>query len=147
MTTTTHRPYRPAPPVPGFIRRRRRWFTVLAAMAFATAAWAVAVQLFGVDLVVQSFSGTTRVSSLAVILASLGAGLSGWVLLGLLEKRTPRASLVWRVIAIAIFVVSLLGPLTAVTPAATAVLLGMHVIVAGMLIWGLPRSATYPVRR
>lgn len=45
----------------------------------------------------------------------------------------------WRVIASVVFVVSLAGPLAAVTPAATAVLMSLHAIVAGILIWGLPR--------
>ena len=40
------------------------------------------------------------------------------------------------------FLVSLGGPFAAVTPEATVVLLVLHVIVAAILIAGLPRAAT-----
>lgn len=120
---------------------RRRWLTVLASMATATAAWGIAESLLGIDLAVRdAASSVQQVSALPVTLVSLVVGLAGWALLVLLERWTPKASLVWRVIAAIVFLVSLLGPLTAVTPAATAVLVGMHGMVAAILTWGLTGS-------
>jgi hypothetical protein len=125
--------------------RRRRWLTVLTAMAAATASWAVAVPLLGVDLVVRQGQELLRVSALAVTLTSLAAGLSGWLLLALLEKWTSQASIEWRVIASLVLLVSLLGPLAATEVTATAVLTGLHCLVGSILIFGLPRAgAAHP---
>lgn len=122
---------------------RRRWAAVLTAMATATAVWGIANSLLGLDLAVQRDAQTVQqVSSLAVTLTSLGVGFAGWGMLALLERWTRNARLLWTVLAVAVFVVSLLGPLAAVTPAATAVLMGMHGIVAVILVWGLRRSTT-----
>lgn len=110
-------------------------------MAAATAVWGIAEQLLDIDLVVRRNEHTEQqVASLAVTLTSLGAGFAGWGLLALLERWTGNARTVWTVIAAVVFVVSLLGPLAAVTPAATAVLMGMHGIVAATLLFGLRRS-------
>jgi hypothetical protein len=120
--------------------RTRRWLILLVAAAVAVVTWAVAVPLLDVDLAVRPGGGAVgQISLLAVVVTSLLAGLAGWLLLALLEKWTTRAGLVWRAIAAVVLVVSLLGPLSAVNPAATAVLLGLHVLVGGILIWGLPR--------
>ncbi|MGH8965935.1 MAG: DUF6069 family protein, partial [Actinomycetes bacterium] len=101
--------------------------------------------LLDIDLAVRSGGDTVRqVSSLAVTLTSLGVGFAGWALLALLERWTPRARPVWTVIAGAVFTVSLLGPLGAVTPEAAAVLMGMHCVVAAILIYGLRRTAHAP---
>lgn len=118
---------------------RRRWLVVLAAMAAAVAAWTIAHPLLNIDLLVEDGSGSTRqVSHLAVTLSSLFAGLVGWAVLGTLERLTARAHLVWRVLASLVFVVSLAGPFSAVSNDATVVLLGLHCLVAGILIVGLP---------
>jgi hypothetical protein len=125
-------------------RVRRRWLTVLAAMAAATASWSVAVPLLGVDLVVRQGSGSLQVSALAVVLASLAAGLGGWLLLALLERWTRQGRIAWRVIAALVLLVSLLGPLSAVDATATAVLIGLHCLVGAILILGLPAAAVAP---
>lgn len=81
-----------------------------------------------------------QLSNLAVTLTALVVGLAGWVLLTLLERWTDRARSVWTVTAAVVFAVSLLGPLGAVTARATAVLIGLHVLVAAILIEGLLRT-------
>jgi hypothetical protein len=58
--------------------------TVLAAMAAATAGWAVVKPLLGVDLTVATFTGTVTVDALAVTLGSLAGGYAAWVVLVLL---------------------------------------------------------------
>src|SRR5680860_1867064 len=129
---------------------RRRWATVLTAMATATAGWGIAESLLGIDLAVRSGAATVhQISSLAVTLTSLGAGFAGWGVLALLERWTSRPRLVWTVVAVVVFVVSLLGPLGAVTTAATVVLMVLHGVVAGVLIVGLRRTTAgaNPLRR
>lgn len=120
--------------------RRRRWLTVLAAMVAATATWVVAVPLLGIDLVVSPAGGAEQtVGPMAVMLTGVLAGLAAWLLLALLEKWTTRAGLVWRVVAALVLMVSLVGPLSAGSGPATAVLLVLHLLVGGILIGGLPR--------
>jgi lysylphosphatidylglycerol synthetase-like protein (DUF2156 family) len=74
---------------------------------------------------------------------SLTASLLGWALLALLERvRAPDARRIWTFTAVVIFVLSLFGPLTgAATPLVGAALIVLHVVVAGVLITGLRRSA------
>ena len=123
-------------------RHRRRWLTVLAAMAAATATWGVAESLLDIDLAVRRAEQTVQeIDSLAVTLTSLAVGLAAWALLEVLERRTSNARLIWRLIASGVLVISMVGPLAAVTPAATTVLLIMHALVGGILIWHLPGHA------
>lgn len=117
----------------------RRWVTVLAAMAAAVLAWTVADPLLGIDLLVDGGAGPAReVGQLAVCLTALAAGLAGWALLSVLERTTSRAHTVWRVLASATLVVSLAGPLAAVTAEATVTLVVLHVVVGAILVLGLP---------
>lgn len=124
---------------------RRRWLIVLTTMAAATAAWAVAVPLLGVDLAVRSGPDTVRpIDGLPVTLVSLAAGLAGWLLLVVLEKMLAptKARRVWRIIAAGVLVVSLLGPLAAANATSAAVLLGLHLLVGGVLLVALPGPVT-----
>jgi hypothetical protein len=84
----------------------------------------------------------TQVGPAAVITTSLAAGMCGWLLLAILERYSTRPRRTWLVIAIAVLVVSLLGPLTsAVTAATTGALIAMHAVVVVVLIAGLSRRA------
>jgi hypothetical protein len=118
---------------------RNRWLTVLAAMAVATALGGVYDPVLGVDLVVGADGGERRVENLAITLTSLVVGLLGWGLLELLEKRSARPRRTWTLIATAVLLVSLLGPLGAATAGAALALLSLHLVVGGILIWGLRR--------
>jgi hypothetical protein len=103
---------------------------------------AVAARVLGADLAVRrDGDAVTHVETSAILLTTLYAGLAGWGLVVLLERWTARPRRVWTVIAVVVLGVSLLGPLGAVTAEATAVLIGLHVLVAGNLIWGLRRTA------
>ncbi len=67
-------------------------------------------------------------------------GLAGWALLTVLERLTKRARTAWTAIALVLLLVSLAGPLSATTPAATVGLAALHLVVAAVLIIGLRRS-------
>jgi hypothetical protein len=125
--------------------QRRRWLSVLTAMATATAVTAIADPIGGIDLVVKTGSGTFTVEPILVMTTTLLIGMLGWALLELLERWTRHAVPIWRIVAAAVFVVSLGGPFTALTGGATVVLLGLHVLVAAILVPGL--SAPTPSRR
>jgi hypothetical protein len=127
-------------PAPLTRRWNRRWLTVIAAMATATALWGIAESLLGIDLVVRRGGDQLHIDSLAVTLTSLVVGLIGWGSLTLLERLTPRGRTIWRSIAAVVLLVSFTGPLSAVTAAAGVVLLLMHLTVGAILLAGLPRQ-------
>jgi len=77
-----------------------------------------------------------------VVLTALLAGLAGWGALALLERwpaRVRRPVTVWRVLAVAMLLLSF-GPLMSagMEPTTRAVLAAMHIAVAVVLIPGLP---------
>ncbi|MGN6300141.1 MAG: DUF6069 family protein [Angustibacter sp.] len=120
------------------LRNRRRWFTVLAVMATATAMWGVLHSALHVDLAVRQGDRVQHVGSLTVTLTSLAVGLAGWLTLTLLERRTEHARLVWRLLAAGVLLVSLTGPAAAVTLSAGLGLLALHLVVGLGLLLGLP---------
>lgn len=114
----------------------RKVLVVVGGTAAAVAGWAVADPLLGVDLVV----GGRRVGPGAVITVSLLAGLLGWAVFALLSRMVRRVRPLWTVLAGAVLLLSLLGPLGADSGAATLALLGMHLAVGLPLILGLPSA-------
>ena len=136
-------------------RRAQRLLAVLGAVMAALAIWVIAVPVAGADLTVRQSGTTQPVGLAAVIGASLLAGLAGWALLALLERRAPRradrapaadqgnwARRRWTAIALGALVLSLAGPLPGgVGTATTVTLAGMHLAVGAVLILGLRRTA------
>jgi hypothetical protein len=123
--------------------RTRRGLVVAGATAAALAVWMVADPVAGLDLAAES-GGTVRpVGPGAVATVSLLAALAGWALLAVMERlsarrRTARPRRTWAIVAVAVLVVSLAGPLgSGADAASTAVLAGMHVAVAAVLVPGL----------
>jgi hypothetical protein len=123
--------------------RLRRALTVLTAVLTAAVGWAIAGPLADVELAVRSGAAgkIQHIGLPAVIFVSLVAGLAGWALLAGLERLTRRARAAWTVCAVAALIVSLAGPLAALTATASIVLVCLHLLVAGVLITGLRRSA------
>ena len=116
-------------------RRRTRALAVVAAAAATFVVWTVAVPIAGVDLVVDSGSGSTTVTPVAVVLVTVLAGLAAWGLLALLERFTRRGTTIWSWTAAAVLLVSLLGPIgSADGGGATAALLAMHLVTGAVLI-------------
>ncbi|MEV4019802.1 DUF6069 family protein [Nonomuraea angiospora] len=119
---------------------RRLLLTLIGAPAAALAVWALAVPLAGAALTVRTGGGTQTVGPVSVIVASLVAGLAGWALLAVLERRTARPGRVWTITALVVLVLSLAGPLgSAVGLAATLVLTLLHLVVGAVLVAGLAR--------
>lgn len=121
--------------------RRTRVVAVFGTVAANLVVWAVAVPALGVDLSVRSGSGTIQVGPALVAIVTMLAGLLGWTLLGLLQGRTRRPAVTWSLIAGAVLLVSLAGPLGAVTGGAVATLLAMHLVAGAGLIPALASTA------
>jgi 4-amino-4-deoxy-L-arabinose transferase-like glycosyltransferase len=118
--------------------RPGRIVTVLVAPAAAMLIWLVQ----GPHLTVRTGNTATSVGPAAVIATSLAAGLAGWLLLAILERYSARPRRAWTVIASAVLVLSLLGPiLYSVTAPTAGALIAMHAVVGVILITGLSRRA------
>jgi hypothetical protein len=123
-------------------RWRDDWPVAVTAAVAAAAVWVVATQLASVDLAVRSGSGTQHINVVSVIVTSVVVALvAGW-LLRLLERRTPRGRTIWTVVAVAIWVLSLAGPLGARSLAAGLWLALLHLVVGSVVIVGLRRLHT-----
>jgi hypothetical protein len=138
VTTTTAATARPN------IKQARARALAAAGGALAAAlAWIVEVPLLGIHL---SFRfGPSPIMTIAVgqvIGVTVVAALLGWLLLAVLERRSPQARLVWTAIALAALAVSLVLPLAAATTtSATIALIVMHLAVAAVVIPAMARTA------
>ncbi|MEV4251627.1 DUF6069 family protein [Spirillospora sp. NPDC049652] len=117
--------------------------TIATATASALAVWAVAVPLAGVELTVRAGDATRTVGPLMIVVASVLAGLSGWILLAVLRRRTPRAHRVWPFVAPGVLAASLTGPFSNAVGASSALVLALlHLTVGIVITVGLrPRHA------
>lgn len=133
---------------PSGVRNRwaKRLAVVVGAVAAAVGVWLIAVLLLRVDLLVSP--GGMPVQQIgvgAVVVVSLLGGLTGWAVLAALERLSRRGRTIWTIIAVALLVASLAGPITsAVNTAATVILVLMHLIVGVVLIIGLRIAGARP---
>lgn len=139
-------------------RARTRALCVVGGALAAAIAWAVEVPLLGIHLTIRfgngrfgprhfgpgSFgAGQVQTISVGQIVGiSLAAALLGWLFLTMLERRTPRARLIWTSSALVALAVSLTLPLVAATTtAAAAGLIMMHLTVGAAVIPAMARTA------
>lgn len=150
-STSTNVPRHPDPAaaaagrhVPRAVTRRRvpRWSVPLGAAVVAAVVLLVGTAL-GVDPEVRSATGTQTVGVIAAVVAALVVGYAAWgvrALLGrLLSRRADGGERAWLVTCGVVLLVSLLGPLGAVTPAAVVLLAVEHLAVGATLALGLRR--------
>jgi hypothetical protein len=135
MTITTIRTARISP--------SRNAITVAGATAGALVLWAVEARLLGVDLAVRTGDVIQPVTGVSVAATALVAGLVGTLTAWLLTRVAPhRCRTVWTVLASAVLLVSLLGPLGATSAAAAVSLLALHLLVGLTLLVGVRGSLT-----
>jgi hypothetical protein len=94
----------------------------------------------GVALVVRTGAGTQAVGGVAVAFSAAVAGLLGMLALRVLERFTHRALGLWTVLVLLVALASLVGPLGAVTTAATLALVSLHAVVTAVVIAAGHRS-------
>jgi uncharacterized membrane protein len=111
--------------------------TVLGATLATLAIWAISTYAGQVDMTVNG----SKVGPLDVALATLVAGLAGWGLLAFLERRTKSAWTIWRNIAIAVLVLSMLGPIGAEEASGRTALSVMHAFAGAIIIRNFSRTA------
>jgi predicted permease len=137
MITTT------ASAVPHIRQGRARALCAAGGALAAALAWAVEVPLLGVHLNVRFGAGHIQTIAIGqVIGVTVAASLFGWLLLALLERRTPHARRLWTTIAVAALAASLALPLAfATTRSAVAGLIVLHVAVGAVVIPSMARTA------
>ena len=136
-TTTT------ASAVPHIKQGRTRALCAAGGALAAALAWAVEVPLLGIHLTVRFGAGHIQTIAVGQVLGvTVAASLLGWLLLALLERRTPRARLLWTISALAALAASLALPLiAATTTSAAAGLIAMHLTVGAAVIPALAHTA------
>jgi Family of unknown function (DUF6069) len=137
MLTTT------APAVPDIKQGRARALCTAGGALAAALAWIVEVPVLGLHLNVRFGAGHTQTIAIGqVIGVTVAASLLGWLLLTLLERRTPGARLRWTTIALAALAASLALPLAAATTtSAVAGLVVMHLTVGAVVIPAMAHTA------
>jgi hypothetical protein len=117
------------------MRRRTRALAIAAAAGATFTVWTIADPVAGAHLAVDTGSGPTTVTPIAVVLSTVVAGLAAWAVLALAERLVRRAAEVWSWIAGAVLLISLLGPIgSAVGTGATVALVAMHMAAGAVLI-------------
>jgi hypothetical protein len=138
MLTTT------APAVPDIKQGRTRALYIAGGALAAALAWIVEVPLLGIHLNFRFGTGHIQTIAIGQIIGvTMAASLLGWLLLALLERRTPSLSrLLWTTIALATLAASLALPLAvATTTSAVAGLIVMHVTVGAVVIPAMAHTA------
>ena len=138
MLTTTA-----ASAVPDTRHGRTRALCTAGGALAAGLTWLVEARLLGIHLNFRF--GTGHIQAIAAgqaIAVAAAAALLGWLLLTLLERRTPHARLLWTAIALAAVAASLALPLAAATTASAAAgLVVMHLAVGAAVIPAMARTA------
>lgn len=118
-------------------RRRNRALAVVGAVVAAVLVWVVGEPLLGYDMIIKAEGQEPQdLGASAIVMFSLFFSVLGWALLALLERVTPRARLIWTVVALVVLAVSFFFPLfTIEASGGTKVVLALaHVAVAAVLI-------------
>jgi hypothetical protein len=143
MPATTATATTAARAVPDIARGRARALCAAGGALAAALAWTVEVPLLSIHLNYRF--GTAHTQTIAagqVIAVTAAAALLGWLLLALLERRSPHARRLWTTIAVAAVAASLALPLAAATTtSAAAGLIVMHLTVGAAVIPAMARTA------
>nr|WP_286186158.1 DUF6069 family protein [Sphaerisporangium cinnabarinum] len=125
-------------PEVGAARRVPRWLVPPVAAVLAAVVLLTGTAL-GVDPVVRTSSGTQTVGVVAAVVVTLVVGYVGWGVRALLGRLRSGGRRAWLVTCGVVLLVSLLGPLGAVTPGAVALLAVEHLTVGATLALALRR--------
>lgn len=106
----------------------------------AIIAWAFVGPIAGVTLAVHDGAGAREVGVVSVIVSTVLIAAAGGVLLRWWQRRSSNGTRNWSILALAVAVISLLGPTGADTLPAGMALVSLHAVVATVVIIGLTRS-------
>lgn len=117
---------------------------ILLAVAAALFVWLIAVPILDTSLVVKFGAAPSQTVTPALIAVVVTvSGLVAWALLSMLNRLAKGGQTVWRIVAAVVLAFSLSGPVFGGTmPATKVTLILMHLIVAAVLVAGLPAAGT-----
>lgn len=121
------------------------------AIAIATAATGLAWilgRLAHVDYIADTPTGTRQITLALTIVATVAAGMAGWVVIALLERYSSSARAVWIALTLVVLVLSIVPIFwTAATLSTQLMLTALHCVAAAVLIPALPQRRTTATRR
>jgi hypothetical protein len=131
------------PAAPDIKQGRARALCAAGGALSAALTWIVEVPLLGIHLNFRFGAGHVQTIAVGeVIGVAVTASLLGWLLLALLERRTPHARLLWTATALAVLAASLALPLVAATATSAVVgLIVLHMAVGAAVIPAMARTA------
>ncbi|HEY1441700.1 MAG TPA: DUF6069 family protein [Mycobacterium sp.] len=132
--------------------RNARWragrIVVIAIAATATGlAWLLG-RLAHVDYIVDTPIGTRKITLALTVVATVAAGIAGWVVIALLERYTSSPRGVWIALTLVVLVVSIVPVFWTAANLDTQIMLtALHCVAAAVLIPALPQRHTTATRR
>jgi hypothetical protein len=132
--------------------RNARWpagrVVAIGSAAAATGlAWLLG-RLADVDYIVDTPTGTRQITLALTIVATVAAGLAGWIVIALLERYTSSPRGVWIALTMVVLVLSIVPVFFTTANLGTQLMLtALHCVAAAVLIPALPRRYTTATRR
>jgi uncharacterized membrane-anchored protein len=119
----------------GISRRNGDHVLALVATGLAGLSW-VMWHASGTDLAVHAGAGTQHVGLVSALVTAAVVSLAGLGLLRFLEARVDHALRAWTMVACLVWLLSLLGPVGAVSVSAGLGLLSLHLVVGSVVVVG-----------
>jgi hypothetical protein len=132
--------------------RNARWragrVVAIAIAATATGlAWLLG-RLAHVDYIVDTPIGTRKITLALTIVATVAAGIAGWVVIALLERYTASPRGLWVALTLVVLVLSIVPVFRTTANLGTQLMLtALHCVAAAVLIPALPQRHTTATRR
>jgi Family of unknown function (DUF6069) len=127
--------------------RSGRVVTIAIAAAATGLVWLLG-RLAHVDYIVDTPAGTREINLALTIVATVAAGIVGWIVIALLERYTSNARAVWVALGLVVVVLSIVPVFrTTANPGTQLMLSALHCVAAAVLIPALPRRRLTATRR
>lgn len=130
------------------VRRHAGRVGVLAIATAATGlAWLLG-RIARVDYIVDTPIGTREITLALTIVATVAAGIAGWIAIALLERYTSSPRSIWIALTLVVLVVSIVPVFrTTATLDTQLMLTALHCVAAAVLIPALPQRHKTATRR
>jgi Family of unknown function (DUF6069) len=132
--------------------RNARWRAGrVVAIAMATTATGLAWllgRLAHVDYIVDTPLGTRKITLALTVVATVAAGIAGWVVIALLERYTSSPGRVWIALTVVVLALSIVPVFRTTANLGTQLMLtALHFVAAAVLIPALPQRHPTATRR
>jgi Family of unknown function (DUF6069) len=130
------------------LRWRAGRLGVIGIAAAATGLAWILGKLAHVDYIADTPTGSRQITLALTTVATLAAGLAGWIVIALLERFTSSPRRIWIALTIVVLVISIVPVfLTTANLGTRFMLTALHCVAAAVLIPALPMPHTTATRR